>query len=108
MKGAYVMNLGLVPYEEAWELQRSLALAEQRVLAHDEARRIERSRAVAETISPGELARDDAFRRAMRAARVELVECVERAAEVREQRASVREQSRLVLAESRARALTIA
>ena len=25
MKGAYVMNLGLVPYEEAWELQRSLA-----------------------------------------------------------------------------------
>ena len=25
MKGAYVMNLGLVPYGEAWELQRSLA-----------------------------------------------------------------------------------
>ena len=25
MKGAYVMNLGLVPYAEAWELQRSLA-----------------------------------------------------------------------------------
>ena len=25
MKGAYVMNLGLVPYEEAWELQRALA-----------------------------------------------------------------------------------
>ena len=25
MKGAYVMNLGLVPYEEAWELQRSIA-----------------------------------------------------------------------------------
>jgi len=25
MKGAYVMNLGLVPYDEAWELQRSLA-----------------------------------------------------------------------------------
>jgi len=25
MKGAYVMNLGLVPYREAWELQRSLA-----------------------------------------------------------------------------------
>jgi lipoyl(octanoyl) transferase len=25
MKGAYVMQLGLVPYEEAWELQRSLA-----------------------------------------------------------------------------------
>ncbi len=25
MKGAYVMNLGLVPYTEAWELQRSLA-----------------------------------------------------------------------------------
>jgi lipoyl(octanoyl) transferase len=27
MKGAYVMQLGLVPYEEAWELQRSLAAA---------------------------------------------------------------------------------
>ena len=27
MKGAYVMNLGLVPYGEAWELQRSLARA---------------------------------------------------------------------------------
>jgi lipoyl(octanoyl) transferase len=25
MKGAYVMNLGLVPYREAWELQRALA-----------------------------------------------------------------------------------
>ena len=25
VKGAYVMNLGLVPYGEAWELQRSLA-----------------------------------------------------------------------------------
>ena len=25
MKGAYVMNLGVVPYAEAWELQRSLA-----------------------------------------------------------------------------------
>ena len=25
MKGAYVLNLGLVPYREAWELQRSLA-----------------------------------------------------------------------------------
>ena len=25
MKGAYVMNLGLVPYNEAWELQRSIA-----------------------------------------------------------------------------------
>jgi lipoyl(octanoyl) transferase len=25
MKGAYVLNLGLVPYGEAWELQRSLA-----------------------------------------------------------------------------------
>jgi lipoyl(octanoyl) transferase len=25
VKGAYVMNLGLVPYAEAWELQRSLA-----------------------------------------------------------------------------------
>ena len=25
MKGAYVMNLGLVPYGEAWELQRSIA-----------------------------------------------------------------------------------
>ena len=25
MKGAYVMNLGVVPYNEAWELQRSLA-----------------------------------------------------------------------------------
>jgi len=25
VKGAYVMNLGLVPYREAWELQRSLA-----------------------------------------------------------------------------------
>ena len=25
MKGAYVMNLGLVPYGEAWELQRALA-----------------------------------------------------------------------------------
>ena len=25
MNGAYVMNLGLVPYTEAWELQRSLA-----------------------------------------------------------------------------------
>jgi lipoyl(octanoyl) transferase len=25
VKGAYVMNLGLVPYDEAWELQRSLA-----------------------------------------------------------------------------------
>jgi lipoyl(octanoyl) transferase len=25
MKGAYVMQLGLIPYEEAWELQRSLA-----------------------------------------------------------------------------------
>jgi lipoyl(octanoyl) transferase len=25
MKGAYVMQLGLVPYGEAWELQRSLA-----------------------------------------------------------------------------------
>jgi lipoyl(octanoyl) transferase len=25
MNGAYVMNLGLVPYSEAWELQRSLA-----------------------------------------------------------------------------------
>ena len=25
MKGAYVLNLGLVPYHEAWELQRSLA-----------------------------------------------------------------------------------
>ena len=25
MKGAYVMNLGVVPYGEAWELQRSLA-----------------------------------------------------------------------------------
>ena len=25
MKGAYVMNLGLVPYGEAWELQRSVA-----------------------------------------------------------------------------------
>ncbi len=30
MKGAYVMNLGLVPYEEAWELQRSLAGAVSR------------------------------------------------------------------------------
>ena len=27
MTGAYLMNLGLVPYEEAWELQRSLAAA---------------------------------------------------------------------------------
>ena len=27
MKGAYVMNLGLVPYREAWELQRSIAAA---------------------------------------------------------------------------------
>jgi lipoyl(octanoyl) transferase len=25
VKGAYVMNLGLVPYDEAWELQRALA-----------------------------------------------------------------------------------
>jgi lipoyl(octanoyl) transferase len=25
MKGAYVMNLGLVPYNDAWDLQRSLA-----------------------------------------------------------------------------------
>ena len=25
--GAYLMNLGRVPYEEAWELQRSLAAA---------------------------------------------------------------------------------
>src|SRR2546429_580776 len=25
--GAYVMNLGLTPYEEAWDLQRSLAAA---------------------------------------------------------------------------------
>ena len=25
MKGAYVLNLGLVPYNDAWELQRSLA-----------------------------------------------------------------------------------
>ena len=25
MKGAYVLSLGLVPYGEAWELQRSLA-----------------------------------------------------------------------------------
>ena len=25
MKGAYVMNLGLVPYREAWELQQSIA-----------------------------------------------------------------------------------
>src|SRR5688500_8889348 len=25
MKGAYVLNLGLVPYGEAWELQRALA-----------------------------------------------------------------------------------
>jgi lipoyl(octanoyl) transferase len=25
MRGAYVLNLGLVPYREAWELQRSLA-----------------------------------------------------------------------------------
>jgi lipoyl(octanoyl) transferase len=25
MKGAYVLNLGLVPYREAWELQRALA-----------------------------------------------------------------------------------
>src|SRR5215212_7898198 len=25
MQGAYVLNLGLVPYGEAWELQRSLA-----------------------------------------------------------------------------------
>ncbi len=25
MKGAYVMNLGLVPYREAWELQQSVA-----------------------------------------------------------------------------------
>ena len=25
MKGAYVMNLGLVPYREAWELQRAVA-----------------------------------------------------------------------------------
>jgi lipoyl(octanoyl) transferase len=30
MKRAYVMNLGLVPYEEAWELQRSLAGAVSR------------------------------------------------------------------------------
>ena len=25
MRGAYVMNLGVVPYQEAWDLQRSLA-----------------------------------------------------------------------------------
>ena len=25
--GPYVMNLGLTPYEEAWDLQRSLAAA---------------------------------------------------------------------------------
>ena len=26
-RGAYLMNLGVVPYREAWDLQRSLAAA---------------------------------------------------------------------------------
>jgi hypothetical protein len=26
-RGAYLMNLGAVPYQEAWDLQRSLAAA---------------------------------------------------------------------------------